>query len=99
MTKVKQSDVVHPEVEGMWRAHMPQYSGMCPICGPRIAAVKEKAARVLALKKAFVQFGYTTLTTEDVAKAYDIAIVREPSAEDGIIPRLVRSQLEEAGLV
>jgi hypothetical protein len=55
--------------------------------------------RITKLRKAFREFGYTDLTTEEQREAYHVAMAREVTAEDGIIAMLTRSQLREAGLV
>lgn len=96
----KAPDVVHTEPDaGSFARHKAEYSDMCPICGPRIAATRERHQRIDAFFRGFRQFGYSTVTREDVSGAYDIAIARKPEAEDSIFVRLIRSQLEEAGLV
>ncbi len=55
--------------------------------------------RIRALRKGLIEFGYTSLTWEDAQQSYEIAMTRKPTAEDGIIAMMIRSQLLEAGLV
>jgi len=98
-SKAKVPDIVHPDVTGMWHQHMPAYSDMCPVCGPAIAARKVRADRVKAIHRSLVDFGYSGLTLDDAGAAYDIAIVRKPTAADVIIAMMTRSQLRDAGLV
>jgi hypothetical protein len=95
-------DVTHPVLtERMdddrrsWAAHKFEYSDMCPLCGPRI----ERNKRITAFHRSFIEFGYTALTRDETTLAYDLAMSREPTAADGIIARLIRSQLVEAGIV
>ena len=55
--------------------------------------------RITKFLRAFREFGYGDLTITEQREAYDVAMVRRPTAEDGIIAMMTRSQLEEAGLV
>lgn len=93
--KPKTLDVVHDEPDAQIKVHKKEYSDLCNICWPKI----QRQRRISAFHKSFVDFGYTTATREDVTAAYDIAIVREPVAEDTIFVRLIRSQLKEGGIV
>jgi hypothetical protein len=86
------TDVIHDAGAAMPR-HKAEYSDLCDVCRP----LRIRAKRVTLLHRSMVEFGYATLTRDEVGAAYDIAIEREPTAEEGIIPRLVRSLLVEAG--
>lgn len=55
--------------------------------------------RIGRLCKGFREFGYADLTIAEARTAYHIAMLRQPTAKDGIIAMLTRSQLVEAGLV
>ncbi len=55
--------------------------------------------RITKLTKAFREFGYADLTIAETREAYHVAMIRKPTAEDGIIAMLTRSQLVEAGIV
>ncbi len=92
-TKPRLADVEHDR-DDIWKRHMAAYMDMCPICSVKL----ERTSRISRFHSAFVKFGYSTLTRDEVAAAYDIAIDHEPAVEDGIIARLVRTQLVEAGL-
>lgn len=87
-------DIVHAELEGAFHAHRPDYSDMCPICGPRVL----RARNVGKLHRALVEFGYSTLTREEVADAYDAAMRGDDPGAD-IIRMMVARQIREAGLI
>lgn len=91
-------DVVHTQEAGAFSRHKREYSDMCPICGPKVAERTEKSRRVLAIHKALVQFGYTSLTVQAVEASYDRAMSGH-LMETEIIDKLVASQLDEAGLL
>lgn len=95
MSKQKLPDVMHEEPDATLPRHKPEYWDMCEICKLR----RERVQRVVDFHKAFVQFGYVGVTRQDVEEAYDVAMEREPVAEDPIFVRLIRTQLEEAGIV
>lgn len=96
-TKTKSDIVNHDDrpKNDTWYMHLRDYSKMCPVCGPKIL----KSERVVLLYRSLREFGYSTINVIDVEQAYDIAMERKPTAEDGVIATLVRSQLVEAGLV
>lgn len=98
----KQPDIIHNEPGAKMPRHKAEYSDMCDICGPRIKAAKERNDRVRRLQRSLVEFGYPLDNNEGlqtVYEAYDIAMSRKVTAEDGIIAMMVRSQLEEAGII
>jgi hypothetical protein len=55
--------------------------------------------RITKLLRAFREFGYSDLTVREQREAYHVAMLRKPTATDGIIAMMTRSQLVEAGLV
>lgn len=100
MPTTKQPDIDHtgepvgsPQEQAM-RRHRPEYADMCPICAPKI----ERAKRISALYMSLKEFGYSTVTRDDVAIAYDGALKGEDTGAD-IIRKLVKSQMVEAGLI
>lgn len=104
----KAPDIEHPELPDTdgFRRHMPAYSSMCPVCGPAIKAkaaerqaTAMREARVAALQRSLVLFGYSTLTLDETAKAYDAAMRGEAASSADIIVKMVASQLRDAGLL
>lgn len=74
-----------------WGRHRPAYADRCPLC----VASRARNRRITSLHAAFVEFGYTTLTRDETATAYDKAVAGD--VQDGdIIAMLIRSQLNEA---
>ncbi len=67
--------------------HTEDISSVCPDC-----------VYVTKLCKGLREFGYDSLTIAGTREAYEVAIQRKPTAEDGIIAMLIHSQLVEAGL-
>lgn len=88
-------DTVHDEHGAKMPVHKPEYWDMCEIC----KRVYARNQHITSFHETLVNFGYTSLTRLETAAAYDKAIAGPVSAEDGIIAKLIRSQLEEAGLV
>lgn len=95
--RIKRDDVVHTDEETSdvsFRRHKPEYSDMCPVCKPRL----DRNRRIVAIHRALVEFGYSTLTRENVVESYDRAMSGH-LMEGEIIDKLVASQLAEAGLL
>jgi hypothetical protein len=67
----------------------------CPEC----QTAARRMRHIRKFENALIEFGYDTVTTEEVTAAYDLCFVRKPTAEDGIIAMLIWSQLREAELV
>lgn len=67
--------------------HLADLASVCPDC-----------RNVTRLHGALVEFGYETLTVRDVREAYEAALLRPVTPEDGIIALMVRSQLRDAGI-
>jgi hypothetical protein len=65
----------------------------------RIASDCKHCQRIVRLTRGFREFGYKDLSLAETRDAYNLAMEREVTAEDGIIAMLTRSQLREAGLV
>lgn len=91
----RKPDIEHPGETDMFSKHKPSYSSMCPHCAATIRRAKTITSLYLGLK----EFGYTTLTREDTEAAYDLAMAGPVDGSGDIIAMLIRSQLEQAGLV
>lgn len=88
-------DIIHEGETDMFARHRPSYASYCRHCAKAV----QRAKTITALYLAFKDFGYTGLTRDETEAAYDIAMIRKPTAEDGIIAMLTRTQLEQAGVV
>lgn len=98
MATAKQPDIEHPGRTDGFAAHMPQYSDMCPVCGPVIKARRDRAKNVGLLLGSLREFGYGSLTREEVEQAYDGALAGEDTQSD-IIRMMVARQMRDAGLI
>jgi hypothetical protein len=91
----RKPDIEHPGETDMFSRHRPSYSSYCRHCMADVHRRKTINALYLSLK----QFGYTTLTVEETEAAYDLAMVGPVDKSGDIIAMLIRSQLEQAGVV
>lgn len=90
----KVPDTLHPDRDDAWKQHMPEYADMCPVCKERA----QRGRNITSLHSSLVQFGYSTLTRQEVADAYDGALKGEDPAGD-IIRMMVTRQMRDAGLI
>jgi hypothetical protein len=87
-------DIVHDEPGATMPRHLPSLADLCDICTAR----RERGVRITKIHEALVEFGYGSLTRGEVSDAYDAALRGDAPGGD-IIRLMVRSQLEQAGLV
>jgi hypothetical protein len=90
----RKPDIEHPGETDMFSKHRPSYSSYCRHC----AATVQRKRTINALYLALKGFGYTTLTVAETEAAYDLAMAGPVESGD-IIAMLIRSQLEQAGVV
>lgn len=95
-TKTKAPDITHEAGAKMPR-HLAELSDLCEICGPRIAEIKKRNSMITAFHKGLTEFGYK-LTVPETAVAFDKAMAG-PVTDADIIAMLIRTQLEQAGIV
>lgn len=81
--------------EQAFRVHKAEYADMCPYCAPRI----QRNKNIAALFKSLKEFGYSTLTHDEVVSAYDSALAGNPPEVGNIISMMVHRQMAEAGLI
>src|SRR5688500_5225703 len=91
----RKPDIEHPGETDMFSRHRPSYSSYCRHCMAQIRRNETITALYLSLKR----FGYTTLTREETEAAYNLAMAGPVDKTGDIIAMLIRSQLEQAGVV
>lgn len=92
--KVVKPDTIHSDRSDIWKQHKPEYADMCPAC----KTVHQQAKNINALYTSLVEFGYSSLTKDEVKEAYEGALDGVDPGSD-IIKMMVTRQMREAGLI
>ena len=77
---------IRHDLPGAIPEHTPDIAASCPDC-----------KRIAAFLKAYREFGYSTLTRQDMSDSYERAMKGEQAGD--IIAMLARRELLEAGIV